>query len=201
MNVLKNKHYKNQQETRKRGRPKETWKRTILEAAKQMWQTMQRSYEVLLYTGLDDGRAGRPRKMLPPTGIFSCSLALCTPSVLVSVSWLSCVLPFVFTYNTQHIHASGGIHARNPSSATGAWCWSWIRSPDRPARSEWLHRLLDPGLTSIYPKHSSSTRLPLYVQQEHFCILTLYPDTLFNQKKNVTANQMSKLLLCVSCLQ
>ena len=40
-----------------------------------------------------------------PTGIFFLySLLLCTSSVLVSLSWLSCILPFVFTYNTQHKH-------------------------------------------------------------------------------------------------
>ena len=48
-------------------------------------------------------------------GDFLYSLALfCTSSVVLSLSWLSCILPFIFTYNT-HIHAPGRIRSHNHS--------------------------------------------------------------------------------------
>ena len=42
---------------------------------------------------------------MTPSGFF-CVLfyCVCTSSVLVSLSWLSCILPFVFTYDAQHKH-------------------------------------------------------------------------------------------------
>jgi hypothetical protein len=47
--------------------------------------------------------AVRMRKISVPRGLFCVlSLCVCTSSLLVSLSWLSCILPFVFTYNTQH---------------------------------------------------------------------------------------------------
>ena len=56
-----------------------------------------------------------------PTGIFLYSLVLCTSSVLLSLSLLPCILPFVFTYNTQHKRpCAGGIRTRNPSKRSAA---------------------------------------------------------------------------------
>ena len=71
-------------------------------------------------------------KSRPHWGVFFLySLVLCTSSVLVSLSSLSCILSFVFTYNTlnTNIHVPGG-----------------IRSAASPDRSESLYRLSCPGL-------------------------------------------------------
>jgi hypothetical protein len=53
------------------------------------------------------------------TGTFLYSFVLCISSVLVSLSWLFCILPFVFTYNTN-IHAPAGIRTRNPIKRSAA---------------------------------------------------------------------------------
>jgi hypothetical protein len=64
---------------------------------------MQRSYEVPLYTGLDDGRAGRPRKMLPPPGFFRILLYSAPHRYLfLCLDCLAfCLLSLLTTHNTS----------------------------------------------------------------------------------------------------
>ena len=60
---------------------------------------------------------------MPPAGRFLYSLfLLCTSSVLVSVSWLFCILPFCryFPTHKTNIYAPGGNRTHNPSKRSSA---------------------------------------------------------------------------------
>jgi hypothetical protein len=86
------------------------------------------------------------RRGFPPPriGLYS----VCTSAGVVSLSWLSCILYFLTTHNTN-LPASGEIRTCNPSQRSAAdprlrqlGYWDRrIQSPDRPARGEWLYRL------------------------------------------------------------
>ena len=65
-----------------------------------------------------------------PAKHFLYSLVLCTSSILVSLSWLCCLLSFLTTHNTN-IHAPGGIRL---ATEVGSSLYS-------PARSESPYRL------------------------------------------------------------
>jgi hypothetical protein len=59
---------------------------------------------------------GKPR---PHRDFFLYCLVLCTSSVLVSLSWLSCILPLsLLTTHNTNTHALGGIRTGNPSKQT-----------------------------------------------------------------------------------
>ena len=52
----------------------------------------------------------RVRKISHPSGFFLLLYSVCTSSVLVSLSWLSCILPVcLYLRHNTNIHAPGGI--------------------------------------------------------------------------------------------
>ena len=63
--------------------------------------TRYRLYKML---GVPQARCGRVRTNSPHLQFCILLYSVCTSSLLGSFSWLSCILPFVCTYNTQHKH-------------------------------------------------------------------------------------------------
>ena len=81
-------------------------------------------YPLYRRVGGPQGRSGRVRKKFPPplAGFYFSILlySVCTSSVLVSLSCLSCVLPFVLRTHHTNFHAPNGIQTRNPTTRSDA---------------------------------------------------------------------------------
>ena len=105
-------------------------------------------YPLYKMLGVPQARCGRVRTNSPHLQFCILLYSVCTSSLLGSFSWLSCILPFVCTYNTQHKHpCSVRIRIRSPNrqeardfldhTATGV---GWDSKP-RPLGAGRLHRI------------------------------------------------------------
>jgi hypothetical protein len=114
------------------------------------------------WVGSRAGLDGSGKSDLPTGNSFLYSLILFTSSVLLSLSWLLCILPLLRTHDTN-IHAPCEIRTRNPSNRSAA------DSRFRPL-GHWDRVGLDPRTIQSVASRSNYWAIPVHELYQHFPI-------------------------------